>query len=167
MPITIATSVVTYSPKRDRWNSDFTGVFSDQDFAISDEIDPSKQIKFDASGITAGTALTLTAPATSGTFGLKGDAGTLQYATPTAGQTVTITTADTLIMEPAGTLATLTVAFPAASDGKKVTIASTQIVTTLTLTANGSDAFITTLTAFVAGGFATFTARSTKWYRTG
>lgn len=167
MPITKTANVITYTAKTDRWSSGITGVYSDSDFAISDELDPTKQLKFEASGITTNTSITLTPPASSGTVGLKGDAGTLQYATPTAGQTVTITTADTLIMEPAGTLATLTVAFPAASDGKQVTIASTQIITTLTLTANGSDAFVTTLAAFVAGGFATFTARSTKWYRTG
>jgi len=75
----------------------------------------------------------------------------VQIATPTTGQTVAIqsTTSDiTLWCKPAGTLATLTIAFPSSPRvGQIVRIGSTNIVTALTL--NGGT-IINTLTSFVA-----------------
>ena len=61
------------------------------------------------------------------------------YATPLTGATVVITdTQSSAIIEPSGTIAALTVQLPtaaAAYDGKVVEFSSTQIVTTLTVTA--------------------------------
>jgi hypothetical protein len=58
-----------------------------------------------------------------------------QYATPTAGQTVTSNGSSLLILNPAATLATLTVVFPSApKNGQYLTLFSTHIVTALTVT---------------------------------
>lgn len=74
---------IAYIQKRDLWSSDVTGVFSDQDVAISSDVDPTKQIKFNADPLSGDTALTLQAgaaasnititfPNTSGTLALDG-----------------------------------------------------------------------------------------------
>ncbi len=58
-----------------------------------------------------------------------------QYVAPTAGSTVTISNdVRSVIINPAGTLNTLTIAFPSApADGQIISISSTQAVTTLTV----------------------------------
>jgi hypothetical protein len=68
-----------------------------------------------------------------------------QRASPTVGQTITVTAnKDRLIITPAGTLATLTIALPAAStllDGQTFEIQTSQTLTAITWTCSGS-AFI-------------------------
>jgi hypothetical protein len=65
-------------------------------------------------------------------------AGNTNYSTPLTGTTVTAAATDsTILLEPAGTIAALTVALPAAAalkDGQTLRIASTQTITALTLT---------------------------------
>ena len=94
---------------------------------------------------------------------------TTQYAAPTTGGTVNIDSGANvaLILNPSGTLATLTVNFPSAPvDGDRVAIASSQIITALTM-ANGT--MIGTLTSLAVAGFAYFIFSSTagKWFRGG
>lgn len=90
----------------------------------------------------------------------------LQYAAPTVGQTVTSDGSSILIIDPAGTLATLTIVLPASPiNGQDFVIASSQIVTTLTVTGT----IVGTLTALAVAGFARFIYSSTasKWFRAG
>jgi len=61
--------------------------------------------------------------------------GSTQVATPLTGETVTINAATTfLIINPAGTIAALTLNFPTPNDGTLLTIVFTQIVTAITTT---------------------------------
>ncbi len=55
----------------------FAGTISDSTFRIQDNTDATKQIAFEASGITTGTTRTLTAPNSSGTIALTSDLFTL------------------------------------------------------------------------------------------
>ena len=94
------------------------------------------------------------------------------YVQPVTTNTVTIAdTADYAILDPAGTLAALTVVLPTCSatfDGKVAGFSSTQIVTVLTLSATaGSVATNSGLTALAAGQAATYVCRgaNTTWYR--
>lgn len=79
----------------------------------------------------------------------------VQYATPTAGSTITINyQTNALLLKPSGTLATLTINLPDATDvkeGYKVTMSSTQIVTALTLNAPNAS-FPTTVISSLAVG---------------
>lgn len=91
---------------------------------------------------------------------------TIQYVTPTTGQSVTILPGtDVLAIDPAGLLAALTVVLPTGSDGKRVNIGSSQVLTALTVTGT----IVGTLTTLGLGGFAefVFSASSSKWFRTG
>lgn len=93
----------------------------------------------------------------------------IQYATPILADTVVILSAtNTLILEPAGTIAAATVTLPSSNlyDGKKVTICCTQVITTLTF--NGGT-IINGIAAFAAGGVADYTYRGANgnWYKTG
>lgn len=94
------------------------------------------------------------------------------YNVPTAGGTVTIPAFDGpiqhVLLEPAGTLATLTITLPAAADGQTVVIGSSQIVTVLTLTSAAGSILgaITALSANVLGTHYTWSATSSKWFRT-
>jgi len=74
-----------------------------------------------------------------------------------------------LILTPAGTLATLTVKFPNnAWDGQEIAIKSTQIITALTLgVQNGGHTISDTITALSVNGYARYTINQNKWYRTG
>lgn len=90
-------------------------------------------------------------------------------ATPTTGQTVTVASGrnQRLIVNPAGTIAALTLNMAASPvDGDLVQITSTQIVTTLTM---GGGTLVGALAAFVVGGFATFAYNASigKWLRVG
>lgn len=66
-------------------------------------------------------------------------AGPTQYSAPLTGTSITILpTTRQVVIEPAGTLAALTIVTPAASamvDGQRIGFCTTQIVTTLTVTA--------------------------------
>lgn len=92
------------------------------------------------------------------------------YATPLTAATVTILdTQDRAIIEPAGTIAALTVVLPTASaayDGKVVNICSTQIVTTLTLSATAGT-IVGGGTSMAVGVGQNYVCRGStaKWYR--
>lgn len=94
---------------------------------------------------------------------------TIQYAAPTTGSTVTIgsTGSTRLILNPAGTLVALTVAFPSTpSDGDYVSICSSQAITALTMS-NGT--VIGPLTTAAIGTFASYiyNATASSWFRIG
>jgi hypothetical protein len=75
----------------------------------------------------------------------------------------------TLILNPAGTLATGTVIMPAApADGMTITISSSQIITLLTVSANTGQSIVSAVTTLLAGGGAKYIYRATgtTWYRT-
>ena len=80
---------------------------------------------------------------------------TQQYATPTTGTTVAMTDSayTQLILNPAGTLAALTVQLPAspAANNSYMAIATTQAITTLTVDGNGHS-IVTAPTTLAAGG---------------
>lgn len=92
----------------------------------------------------------------------------MQRVVPTTGQTITPTNAMgdiILVLEPAGTLATLTVNTPSTPvDGQRFSVMSTQIITALTLAVG---TVIGGLASFAANGFMTlvYNASQTKWYR--
>lgn len=83
---------------------------------------------------------------------------TIQAASPLTATTVTFGTQVTdidLFLTPAGTIATLTVAFPADADsyiGQDLWVFSTQIVTALTVSVAGGTIYGTAATALAAGG---------------
>lgn len=94
------------------------------------------------------------------------------YATPATGGTVTVPAFDgkrqSVLIEPAGLLAVLTVLFPTAADGQELVISCTQIVTALTITP-AAGSVLAALTALAANIPATWTwsATASKWFRTG
>lgn len=95
-----------------------------------------------------------------------------QYSAPIAGATVTVTAGliSKLVLNPAGTLATLTVTLPATpADGQTCRVGCSQIVTTLTLNAPGGATVSNSPAAFAAGGSCEFLYRTadTTWYRIG
>jgi len=104
-------------------------------------------------------------------------AGVLTYNVPLTGDSITLTNATRqLIVEPAGTIAALTVVFPAATtllNGQKLGICTTQIVTALTLTAGSGTTISGGPTAMLVpvttGGAScpewTYRTANTTWYR--
>lgn len=104
-------------------------------------------------------------------------AGPYQYNAPLTGASITILpTTRQLIIEPAGTIAALTLVYPAATlllDGQKLNICGTQIVTTLTNTAGSGTTLLNAPTAMlvpVATGAAScfgyiYRVTNTSWYR--
>lgn len=104
-------------------------------------------------------------------------AGPYQYVAPLTGASVTLTAQQRrLIIDPAGTIAALTIVWPAAAgliDNQLMGICSTQIVTTLTTT-NGSGTTVlnapTAMLVPVATGAAScvewvYRLSNTSWYR--
>lgn len=103
--------------------------------------------------------------------------GTLDYSAPLTGATVTaLFTTRQIIVEPAGTIAALTVVFPAATvlvNGQRLGLCGTQIVTTLTMTAGSGTTISAPATAMlvpVATGAAScmewiYRTANTTWYR--
>ena len=93
----------------------------------------------------------------------------VEYATPTTGFNVTPqNTTNSLVLEPAGTLATGTVTMPAAPGNNQVlTVASTAIITALTIAPNAGQAVKGLLTTIAANGFASwvYRAANSTWYR--
>lgn len=82
---------------------------------------------------------------------------TKQYTTPTTGATITVNSGGciNLVVDPAGTLATLTITLPASpSDGDVIDIMCTQIVTALTM--NGGT---------IVGGLSSFAVGTASRYR--
>jgi hypothetical protein len=166
MPITKSTADIITSTARKALNTPEgldTGVISAIDFAICDDVDPTKQIKFVASGVAANTAISITAPSVSGTLATG---PVLQYDEPLTEATVVVDATTThLILDPAGTIAELAVTFPAASDGKIICLSCTQIVTALALAGAGDDTIANQTTEFAAGGTVSYIARSGVWYK--
>jgi hypothetical protein len=92
-----------------------------------------------------------------------------QYATPTTGSTVTVNSTGfvNLLINPAGTLATLTITLPVSpTDGDVVQLSSTQIVTALTMS---GGTIIGALTALAVATFASYMYHATtaEWWRIG
>lgn len=92
----------------------------------------------------------------------------VQYSAPATGATVAISVPNTsLVVEPAGLLAALTINMPPTpADGDDVRISSTQAVTALTL---GGGTIVGAITALAVGSFAQYVYRAanTSWYRIG
>lgn len=98
-----------------------------------------------------------------------------QYATPLTATSVTVAnTTGKLVLDPAGTIATLTVTLPAAIaliDGQTFEIGSSQTVTALTLTGGSGTTIsnaptaITVSTTANMGFKLVYRAANTKWYR--
>jgi len=98
---------------------------------------------------------------------------TQQRAVPTTGQTVTVTQTNAprinLVIDPAGTLVALTVAFPTgAFDGQVISFMTTQALTGLTLT-TVTGTLVGALTTAALNAFATYVwnATTSVWYRIG
>lgn len=105
------------------------------------------------------------------------NAGPYQYNAPLTGASITLSASSRrLMLEPAGTIAALTVVWPAAAsllDNQTMGICSRQVVTALTTT-NGAGATVldppTALTAPLTTGAAScvewvYRAANTSWYR--
>lgn len=92
----------------------------------------------------------------------------MQYSVPVAAATVVCGPSTTLlILNPAGTLATLTVTLPQNPvDGQRLTIAAGALITILTINGGTVKGLITTL---ALNGFARFaySADAGAWFRTG
>lgn len=102
---------------------------------------------------------------------LDGTNGLLQsydYQVPTTGFSYTFAAGiQTLIMNPAGTLATGTITMPASpSDGMTITISSSQTITALTLQGNTGQSISNTITSLPANTTAQYLYRlsNTTWY---
>lgn len=103
--------------------------------------------------------------------------GPYVYNAPVTGASITLTAQQRrLIIDPAGTIANLTVVFPAATtliDGQLFNMCTTQIVSTLTLTAGSGTSILNGPTALlvpVATGAAScvgwlYRTANTSWYR--
>lgn len=100
---------------------------------------------------------------------INGTTGTLQnydYLVPTTGFSYTFSTYNTLILNPAGVLATGAITMPASpSDGMVVTFSSTQTISALTIAGNGAT-LNNALSGIVAGQSASYVYRaaSTAWF---
>ncbi len=129
--------------------------------------------------IPADTGLLQGANPQSGKFSiLTLGGGVLTYNVPVTGDTITLTNVTRqLIVNPAGTIAALTIVLPAATtllNGQRLGICGTQIVTTLTMTAGAGTTISNAATAMlvpVATGAAscptwTYRTADTTWYRT-
>lgn len=76
------------------WAGLITGVFSDAAFTLQDDVDPTKQARFQLAGFAAGATRVFTLPDTSGTLAvLSGVAQTFQNTTTFSGATVSVGTA--------------------------------------------------------------------------
>lgn len=104
--------------------------------------------------------------------------GPYQYTAPLTTASVTVLpTSRRLVIDPAGTIAALTVVFPAAtllSDNQTLGLCSTQVVTALTMTAGTGTTILNGVTALAippATGAGTcyewvYRQANTSWYRT-
>ena len=93
----------------------------------------------------------------------------VQYVAPTTGSTVNVATTGNIVLfiNPAGSLLALTVTLPATpTNGDRVSIASSQVVTTLTM--NGGT-IIGALTTLAVASFAAYSYSSdaSSWFRVG
>lgn len=95
---------------------------------------------------------------------------TISYQSPSTGDNVLfLNDINTLILDPASTLAALTITFPVSPiQNQEVRISCSQIVTTLTFAPSGGDTVSNAPVAFAAGqgyGFI-YNLTNTNWYRT-
>lgn len=104
---------------------------------------------------------------------LSGTNGLLQsydYQAPATGFSYTFAAGtQTLILNPAGTLAAGTITMPAApADGMTIRFSSSQVITALVVAANTGQSIVSAVTTLAAGGGATYIYRltNTTWYRT-
>lgn len=90
-----------------------------------------------------------------------------QYVVPTTGQTVTSNGNSQLVVNPAGTLVALTIAFPASPiDGQQFNISSTQVLTGLTLTSSATIlGTLTTMAAVNSYAGWVYSATASSWIR--
>lgn len=98
-----------------------------------------------------------------------------QYAAPLTGTTVAVApTTGSMVIDPAGTIAALTLTLPAATaltDGQQLAISSSQTVTALTITpgsgttVSNSPTAITISTTATYGYKFVYNATLAKWYR--
>ena len=90
------------------------------------------------------------------------------YQTPTTGFSIQVANGVTsLLLKPAGTLATGTITFPTTPiDGQTLRIASSQIVTALTLSAPAGQTILGPITTIAANGHATwqYVASISTWF---
>ena len=121
-------------------------------------------------GIITGdmSGLSVTVPATFITT--KGIADqSYSYQTPLTGTAITFGAGVTqLVLNPAGTLATLTIIMPASPiDGQKVFFSSTQVITALTVSPNSGQSVADPQSSLTVGGSGGYIYRSanTTWYR--
>jgi len=140
---------ILYEEKRDRWDSDVTGVYAEDDFAVADNIDPTKQIKFNPSSQTTNTTvviesggnttdIVLTLPSTSGSLGGGGGVNSFTTIQPDLGTSPVATSgADTL---------TLT------SSDNSILITGDRTTDTIDLVAVGGGGGITELTGDITAG---------------
>lgn len=96
-------------------------------------------------------------------------APTIQYVVPTAAATVTAGAGSNVLvlLNPAGTLATMTFALNASPvDGDQVTVSTTQIISALTVS---GGTIIGSLSSLALAGFAKFiwNATASVWFRIG
>ena len=94
---------------------------------------------------------------------------TVQTEAPTTGATVTASSARHLwlVINPAGTIAALTINFAGSpSSGDEVTISATQIVTAVTM---GNGTVVGAVTSLAVGSFARYVYHTSlaEWIRTG
>jgi hypothetical protein len=92
-------------------------------------------------------------------------ANAIQYVVPTTGQTINATGTGSLVLAPAGLLATLTVTFPSSPvDGQGFEVFSSQIITALTLSGGTIKGAITSI---AINGWARWKYSSTgaAWFR--
>lgn len=95
------------------------------------------------------------------------DVSTLQYTTPTTGNTVTSDGSSYLVANPSGSLVALTIKFPPApKNGQTLTVSISQIITTLTLNGNGNtvDGTIVTSGTNSYGGWV-FSSTASTWFK--
>tara|TARA_R110000796_G_C14449036_1_gene423215 strand:- start:414 stop:893 length:480 start_codon:yes stop_codon:yes gene_type:complete len=103
---------------------------------------------------------------------------TTQYSSPLTGATVILTDSSDddgnihIIITPSGTISTLTLTLPAVAslvDKQEILFNCTQIVTTLTVGANGATAVLGEPAAFTANGFfrLKYDLLMTTWYTVG
>jgi hypothetical protein len=104
---------------------------------------------------------------------ISGTNGLLQsydYQALTTGFTYTFAAGtQVLVINPAGTLATGAITMPASpADGMTIRFSSSQIITTLTVSANTGQSIVSAVTTLAAGGGAAYIYRlsNTTWYRT-
>lgn len=87
-------TLLLYNAGTGIWTGLNTGVFSDAVFTLQDDIDPTKQARFQIAGFTAGAMRVFTLPDVSGTLAvLSGVAQTFQNTTTFSGATVSVGTA--------------------------------------------------------------------------